>query len=87
VAGQHEAGVGDPDCPPMGARFRLRADFDLGGFTPRARTILRAMQRYGLILADNGSDWYVQGTRDGQWRTTCPISSRRCPRRRSRPWT
>jgi hypothetical protein len=52
----------------MGARFRLRADFDLDGFTRRARTVLRAMQRYGLILADNGSDWYVQGTRDGQWR-------------------
>jgi hypothetical protein len=51
----------------MGARFRLRGGFDLSGFSPRARTILRAMQRYGLILADNGSDWYFQGTRDGHW--------------------
>ncbi|HET9249486.1 MAG TPA: hypothetical protein VFP13_06050, partial [Actinomycetota bacterium] len=65
---RHEAGVDDPDCPPMGARFRLRADFDLDGFGPRARTILRAMQRYGLMLADNGSDWYFQGTRDAHWR-------------------
>ncbi|MCI0634380.1 MAG: hypothetical protein L0206_10775 [Actinobacteria bacterium] len=36
-------------------------------FSPRARTILRAMQRYGLMLADNGSNWYFQGTRDGHW--------------------
>ena len=65
---RHEAGVNDPDCPPMGARFRLEANFDLEGFGPRARTILRAMQRYGLMLADNGSNWYFQGTRDGHWR-------------------
>jgi hypothetical protein len=52
----------------MGARFRLKATFALDGFSPRARTILRAMQRYGLMLADNGSNWYFQGTRDGHWR-------------------
>ncbi len=65
---RHDAGSADPGCPPMGARFRLRSGFDLSGFSPKARTILRAMQRYGLILADNGSDWYFQGTRDGHWR-------------------
>lgn len=65
---RHEAGVDDPDCPPMGARFRLDASYDLSGFGQKARTILRAMKRYGLMLADNGSDWYVQGTRDGHWR-------------------
>ena len=65
---RHEAGVNDPDCPPMGARFRLKADFDLSGFSPKARTILLAMQRYGLMLADNGSNWYFQGTRDRHWR-------------------
>jgi hypothetical protein len=65
---RHEAGVDDPECPPMGARFRLSADFDLDGFSPRVRTILRAMQRYGLMLADNGSNWSFQGTRDGHWR-------------------
>lgn len=65
---RHEAGVDDPDCPPMGARFRLSAGFDLSGFSPKTRVILRAMQRFGLILADNGSDWYFQGTRDGRWR-------------------
>jgi hypothetical protein len=76
---RHDAGVDDPDCPPMGARFRLRSDFDLAGFSPKARTILVAMQRYGLILADNGSDWYFQGTRDGHWRNrllkTVPASA------------
>jgi hypothetical protein len=65
---RHEAGVSDPDCPPMGARFRLRADFDLSGYSSKARVILRAMQRYGMIVADNGSDWYFQGTRDHHWR-------------------
>jgi hypothetical protein len=65
---RHDAGVDDPDCPPMGARFRLRADADLGDFSSKAQIVLRAMQRYGLILADNGPDWYVQGTRDGHWR-------------------
>ena len=54
----------------MGARFRLKGGFDLSGFSPKARVVLRAMKRYGLILADNGSDWYFQGTRDWRWRNT-----------------
>jgi hypothetical protein len=65
---RHDAGSNDASSPPMGARFRLRATFDLSGFSPKARVILRAMKRYGLILADNGSDWYFQGTRDDRWR-------------------
>jgi hypothetical protein len=65
---RHEAGVDDPDCPPMGARFRLSGEFDLTAFSAKARVVLRAMQRYGMILADNGSDWYFQGTRDAHWR-------------------
>ena len=64
---RHEAGVADPDCPPMGARFRLKANFVLTGFGAKARTVLRAMQRYGLMLADNGSDWYFQGTVEEHW--------------------
>ena len=66
---RHEAGVSDPDCPPMGARFRLAADYDLSGFSPKARVILRAMKRYGLLLADNGSNWYFQGTSEDGWDT------------------
>jgi hypothetical protein len=53
---RHDAGTSDQQCPPMGARFRLKAGFDLSGFSPKARVVLRAMKRYGMILADNGSD-------------------------------
>ena len=51
----------------MGQRFRLRADYDLSGFDPQIQVILRAMQRYGIILADNGSPWYVSGAPDERW--------------------
>lgn len=64
---RHDAGSADRSYPSMGARFRLEADFDLSGFTPKARVILRAMQRYGLILADNGANWFFQGTVDDRW--------------------
>jgi hypothetical protein len=64
---RHQAGQDDPRCPPMGARFRLRAGFDASGFTPKARAVIAAMKRYGMIVADNGSDWYFQGTVDDRW--------------------
>mgnify|MGYP000971250136 CR=1 FL=1 len=57
----------DPAFPPMGQRFRLHAAFDLGGFDPPVRAILQAMKTYGLILADNGSNWFVTGTHDPRW--------------------
>jgi len=65
---RHQAGQSDPDCPPMGARFRLKSSFDLDGFSAKAKVILRAMQRFGMFVTDNGSDWYFQGTRDHHWR-------------------
>ena len=52
---------------PMGARLRLKATRDLSGFRPEIQKIFRAMQRYGLIVADNGSDLYVSGTFDARW--------------------
>ncbi len=64
---RHHAATGGKTCPPMGARFRLRAGFDISGFGPEAQVILTAMKEYGLILADNGSDWYFQGTQDANW--------------------
>ncbi len=65
---RHEAGArSDPSLPPMGARFRLKANFDVSGFSPQAQVVLRAMQRYGLILADNGSNWYFGGSADPAW--------------------
>ena len=53
--------------PPMGQRFRLRTDFDVSGFSPETRVILRALQTYGMILADNGSSWYISGAPDERW--------------------
>ncbi len=57
----------NPSAPPMGQRFRLKASYDISGFSPPARVIARAMQVYGLILADNGSAWYVTGMPDPRW--------------------
>ena len=64
---RHDAGSSDDNCPPMGARFRLKSSFDISSFSPDAQVILRAMQQYGLILADNGSNWYFQGTTNSHW--------------------
>lgn len=55
------------DLPPMGMRVRLRADYDVSGYSQQARVILQAMKEYGMIVADNGSDWFVSGTPDARW--------------------
>lgn len=57
----------DANLPPMGQRFRLKADYDLSRFAPATRVILTAMKRYGLVLADNGSAWFISGTPDDRW--------------------
>ena len=62
----HAAGA-DPAAPPLGARLRLKAITDLAGYSAETQKIFRAMQHYGLILADNGSDMYVSGTMDARW--------------------
>ncbi len=66
---RHEAGQGDRNCPPMGARFRLDPGFTLpsSACSSLCQTVLRTMKTYGLILADNGSNWYFQGTADTRW--------------------
>ncbi len=53
--------------PPMGARFRLKASFDISKFSATNQIILRAMQKYGIMLADNGSAWYLSGAPDERW--------------------
>lgn len=53
--------------PPMGQRFRLRADFDITGYSPEVQVILKAMKKYGIILADNGAPWYLSGVPDDRW--------------------
>ncbi len=57
----------DPDLPPMGMRVRLKAGFNQAGYPPQAQVILTALKTYGMILADNGSDWYLSGTPDARW--------------------
>jgi len=57
----------DPALPPMGLRVRLKASFDISGFPPQARVVLAALKRYGMILADNGSPWYVSGAPSPHW--------------------
>lgn len=51
----------------MGARVRLKASFDVSGFTGQARVILTALKRCGMFVADNGSDWYISGERNTAW--------------------
>ena len=53
--------------PPLGQRFRLRADFDIAGFSPEVQVILQALKQYGMFLADNGSAWYLSGVPDERW--------------------
>src|SRR4051794_2027905 len=62
----HAAGT-NPSGLPMGARLRLKASRDLSTFTPEVQRIFRAMKRYGLIVADNGSDMYISGSMDARW--------------------
>ena len=64
---RHQAGSDDPSCPPMGARFRLRADFDVTRFTGQARVVLDALRRHGMVVADNGSSWFLSGAPDARW--------------------
>jgi hypothetical protein len=53
--------------PPMGQRFRMKADYDITGFSPEVQVVLRALKTYGMILADNGSNWYISGQHDARW--------------------
>ena len=53
--------------PPMGMRVRLKSSFDVAGFPSEVQVMLRAMKAYGMILADNGSAWYVSGAPDARW--------------------
>ena len=57
----------DPSLPPMGLRVRLKASVNVASFPKQSRVVLRALQRYGMILADNGSPWYVSGAPNKHW--------------------
>jgi hypothetical protein len=66
-ARHHASSLTGSQYPPMGQRFRLKATFDISGYSPEIQVILTAMKQYGLILADNGSSWFISGAPDPRW--------------------
>jgi len=57
----------DKNLPPMGMRVRLKADFDISRFSGPVKVILTCLKKYGMILADNGSDWFISGAQHPKW--------------------
>jgi hypothetical protein len=79
---RHDAGSRDSlRFPPMGARFRMKQSFSPADFGPRARVVIAAMKKYGLVLADNGSPWYFQGERNPHWPDGLIADLKRIPAR------
>ena len=66
-ARHYASSLTDPSLPPMGLRVRLKASFDVRPFPKQARIVLTALKRYGMIVADNGSDWYISGDPSPGW--------------------
>jgi hypothetical protein len=62
----------DPSLPPMGQRFRLKAGVDISRFSPQTRVLLSALKEYGMVLSDNGGNWYVSGALDSRWSRGIP---------------
>jgi len=57
----------DPSLPPMGLRLRLKASYDISRFPPQARIVLQALKTYGMMVADNGSNWFISGEPNSMW--------------------
>lgn len=55
------------DAPPMGLRLRLKTSYDISGFTGTSRVVLEALKKYGMIVADNGGNWFISGSTDSRW--------------------
>ncbi|MBE2317479.1 hypothetical protein DVA67_015960 [Solirubrobacter sp. CPCC 204708] len=66
-ARHYASSLTDPDLPAMGQRLRLKASVDVSGMPRQARVVATALQRYGMLLADNGSDWFISGAPDPRW--------------------
>jgi hypothetical protein len=66
-ARHHASSLTGVNYPPMGQRFRLKASYDISAYSEHIQVILRAFKEYGLILADNGSPWYISGAPDPRW--------------------
>ena len=74
----HQADMSkDPIDPPMGVRFRLRANYDISGFSPQVQVILQALKRYGMIMVDNGIDLFLGGAPDPRWNDNDLVAIRR----------
>ena len=69
----------DPSLPPMGLRVRLKVTYPVGGFPRQARIVLQALKRYGMIVADNGSSWFISGAPDPRWSNDDLQTLRRVP--------
>jgi hypothetical protein len=69
----------DPNVPPMGARFRMKASYDCSGLSAEVQVICAAMKRYGMFVADNGSDWYITGAPDPRWNDDALEDVKRIP--------
>ncbi len=67
-ARHYASSLTDPELPPMGLRVRLKAGFDVSSFPRQARVVLTALKRYGMLVADNGSSWYISGAPDPRWK-------------------
>jgi len=67
---RHEAGTADPSLPPMGLRLRLKASVNISQFPPMDQVILQALKTYGMIVADNGSPWFISGVPSSYWNNT-----------------
>ena len=75
----------NPNLPPMGLRLRLKASYSLAGFSGESLVILEALKRYGLIVADNGSPWFITGAPNPPGTTKTSKRSSACPARNSKP--
>ena len=66
-ASHYASDTTNTDAPPMGLRFRMKAGYDCSGYSQEAQVFCTAFKKYGLIVADNGSDWFISGAPDSQW--------------------
>lgn len=66
-ARHYASSITDPNVPPLGQRFRLKAGFNISSYSPQTQIILTALKTYGMFLADNGSNWYVSGAPGACW--------------------
>ena len=60
----------DPALPPVGLRLRLKAAYDISSYTGQSKVVLTALKKYGMMVADNGSSWYITGAPDSRWDDT-----------------